>query len=400
MRLFCPPHRVERRKDERRIRHGTETDLGRNPALLCLSGLRLSLCHDIMSPMKDSVKTISIIGLGLIGASLAASLLRAYKVYGSDADQENQAFAVGQGLIVGDAWTHLAESDLVIVATPVASVPAVIEQVFQVVGDRAIITDVASVKQTMISQLPQGIRYVGGHPMAGKEKGGIRQYSPALFENAVYALTATQQTSQADLETVAEVVKHTGAMPLITTAEAHDRAVSQISHLPHMIAYTLADVALDQDLSVLLAAGSMTDMTRVAASSTAFWAEVAFANRKNLLRDMRAFERRFHTLIDALDNGNNTALKAQLEVGKNRRDEMENKRIGQTASLFVGIEDKPSALGAVTTLLGEQGVNITGIRILNSREGIGGALKLEFSSIEERNRAETVLKQKGYLTER
>lgn len=233
--------------------------------------------------------------------------------------------------------------------------------------------------------------------MAGREKGGIRQYSPFLFENALY-LVVEGSAAEADVAALEALARTLGAIPVRTTEQAHDVAVSKVSHLPHMIAYALADTAIADDFCAMIAAGSLRDMTRVAASEYAFWQEVARLNREKLLIDMDDFSARFGILRTAIADGNWESVRAMMETARDKHAKLDM-RGSHTRFLHIAIKDEPCALGRVATLLGERGVNIAGLRILNSREGVGGALVLEFLTEEDDAAARTALAEAGYDAE-
>lgn len=355
------------------------------------------------------VQRAAIVGVGLVGGSLGMALRRkglCPQVVGVDTTEEillqaRAAGAVDEGTT--DPSEGLAGAELVILAAPVQACLDLLPKIGGILAPGAVVTDVASTKAAVLERaaevLPPGVDFVGGHPMAGSEKSGIRGADPFLFQDAPYLLVPAATASPASVELVAEMVRGVGARPRILGAADHDRAVAAISHLPHLTATALVNTVASLEGDVLgLAAGGFRDTTRVAAGDPALWREILATNAP-------AVQEVLGGLVDELVN-----LRRSLAEGK--WDELENelgrarevrRRIPrgrgirpQLAELVVVLPDRPGAIGHVCTLLGGAGLNIADAELLLVEEGEGGTLRLGFVAAEEAREADRVLEDNGY----
>ena len=204
---------------------------------------------------------VAIIGLGLIGGSLQKALGPA--VTGFDADPATRKLARADGLTVADSVTAAAAgADLIVLAVPLPAMPAVLAELD---GHPALITDVGSVKQP-VRDLAAGRRFVGGHPMAGKESSGFAAAEAGLFAGCAWVLCLEPDTDLDDWLRLAALVTGLGARVVPVPAAEHDAAVAKISHVPHLFAAALTAQLLTDPLAGALAAGSFRDGTRVAAT--------------------------------------------------------------------------------------------------------------------------------------
>ncbi|MCY1142497.1 prephenate dehydrogenase/arogenate dehydrogenase family protein [Actinoplanes sp. Pm04-4] len=228
---------------------------------------------------------IAVIGLGLIGGSMLRALAaQGHRVTGYDADPATRAEATAAGFAVAaTAAAALAGTSLAVLAVPL---PALTTVASELTGYPGLITDVTSVKGPVRDlALP---RFVGGHPMAGKETSGFAATDPDLFTGCVWVLCLEPgETSLPDWLTVAAEITGLGARVVPLTAAEHDRVVAQVSHVPHLLAAALADQLHDNPAAATLAAGSFRDGTRVAATRA--------------------------ELIAAMCGGNATAVRAELD---------------------------------------------------------------------------------------
>lgn len=226
---------------------------------------------------------IAVVGLGLIGGSVLRALAaRGHHVLGYDADPATRATArtaaarapvAGRWQVPGTLTDAVAGADLVLVAVPLPAMASVLDQV-ATAGFSGLVTDVTSVKAPvyeMVARLPRRParrpRFVGGHPMAGREVAGFANSDPELFAGCAWTLCLQPGvTTLADWLEVAALVTGLGARVVPATPARHDRAVAAISHVPHLLAAALATTAAADPLAGTLAAGSFRDATRVAAS--------------------------------------------------------------------------------------------------------------------------------------
>ena len=174
-------------------------------------------------------------------------------------------------------------AELIVLAPPTESIIPLLKSLAPAISNAAVVTDVGSAKSRIVSEAEQilGARFVGGHPMAGLEESGIAAASATLFQGAAWILTPTEMTSATALQAVESLVTRMGARPRRCDPATHDRIVAFISHLPHLLAYGLADSAgkhVAEEWADLVA-GSYRDGARVALSNPAKWVEILLDNR-------------------------------------------------------------------------------------------------------------------------
>ncbi|MFM8688947.1 MAG: prephenate dehydrogenase, partial [Acidimicrobiaceae bacterium] len=202
-----------------------------------------------------ATRRANVLGLGLIGGSLALALAKhGFVVSGSDASIETEQSAVARGIISAIGIDPLAEISFI--ATPVSSIPD--QAKLALSKTKGIVTDVGGVKSSVVNSVSDA-RFIGGHPMAGSELAGLDGADDALFEGAVWVLTPSAQSSDESFESLAKIIRTLGAEIVVLDAERHDRLVAVVSHLPHLTAATLmglAHLTAEEHVAVLrLAAG-------------------------------------------------------------------------------------------------------------------------------------------------
>ncbi len=247
--------------------------------------------------------TVGIVGLGLVGGSLALDLRATERdVVGFDTNPDHARLAAEAGIEAASDLAGLVErADLVVVAVPPGAVARTVQGVAALDPD-VVLTDVASVKDPSAlgtDRVDVGPRYVGGHPMAGTERTGFAAARRGLLAGATWMLTPTDDVDVEAMLDVTELVLSVGAVPVVVDAAEHDRLVAAVSHVTHLLSFALNDVAhrLGPDVVDLVAGPSFRDATRVAASDPGFWSDVTTRNREavtEVLSDVRDW------LVDAL----------------------------------------------------------------------------------------------------
>jgi len=240
--------------------------------------------------------TVGIVGLGLVGGSLALDLVgQGRAVVGTDIDVDTRGAAGEAGIPVVDSIRAVADAaDLVVVAVPPGEVASVLSSVTTAMPD-VVVTDVTSVKDPAalgVPDPPPG--WVGGHPMAGTERAGFAAARRGMLAGATWLLTPNETTHPDALVAVAELVLSVQAVPVIIDAAEHDRLVAAVSHVTHLLSFGLHGVAsgMGRQLVDLVAGPSFRDATRVAASDPRFWADVVRRNQaavQGVLDDVRAW---------------------------------------------------------------------------------------------------------------
>jgi len=215
-------------------------------------------------------------------------------------------------------------ADLVYVATPVAAIPRVFEQIAPALRDGCVVTDAGSTKRAIMAAadaLPDGVDFVGGHPMAGSEQAGISAAKVHLFHGRTYLLTPGLGADEA-LARVCAVVEAIGARPVVVDAETHDRILARTSHLPHVVAAALCSALAECCAESDFIADGLRDTTRIAAGPTEVWREILTANADEMLAALDQFLAEAARYRDALATGDEAALTGLLEAARAWREGM------------------------------------------------------------------------------
>lgn len=284
--------------------------------------------------MPVHFKKVAIIGVGLIGGSLAMAMKQkrmADTIVGIGRGTANLELAMRLGVVDSisvDIESGVSGADLVVVAVPVLKTGETIKKAVSGLTSPCIITDVGSVKKAIIDEceaaLPKGITYVPGHPIAGTENSGVEAAMANLYNERVCILTPTSNTPQTDIAKIREMWQEAGSRVVIMDAATHDRLLSAISHLPHMIAYTLVNTVAasgEKNIDFLkYSAGGFRDFTRIASSSPEMWADVCAMNKDNIIGMIENFQRQLETLKRLMVHGDFKGVKANFESAKKIRD--------------------------------------------------------------------------------
>jgi len=319
-----------------------------------------------------------IVGTGLIGGSIGMALrARGWHVTGTDRDAARAARAVELGAL--DELGVDPDAEITFVATPVRAIPDAARAALD--AGPGIVTDVGSVKGSVVAAVDSP-RFVGGHPMAGSEQEGVDGADPDLFSGAVWVLTPTPRTDDEAFSRTASIVRDLGADLVALDPEHHDSLVAVVSHVPHLTAAALmqlADRAAAEHRALLrLAAGGFRDMTRIAAGHPGIWPDICGENREAIvevldrlvdaLREVRgivAADDRAR-LLDVLDRSRAARLNLPSRVVQPE----------QLCEMRVPVPDRAGVLAEVTTLAGRLDVNIADLEIAHSALGDEGVLIL------------------------
>ena len=316
------------------------------------------------------------LGLGLIGGSLAAALrAQGWHVSGSDEDRERETDALTRGFIAARGIDPSAEVSFV--ATPVSTVAAGARRMLE--STTGIVTDVGSVKAPIVEAI-RDARFVGGHPMAGSELQGLDGADADLFRGAVWVLCPTESTSDATFASAAALVRELGGDVLALPARRHDQLVAVTSHLPHLAAATLLSLArtrADDHAAVMrLAAGGFRDMTRVASGSPAIWLDICRENQSAIIDAIDAMIDGLTDMRKIVDETDSSALMARLSEARAVRANLPGRvrELTDVAEVRIPIPDRAGAAAEVFTLAAELGVNTANFEVSHSVEGDRGIL--------------------------
>ncbi|NLU42666.1 MAG: prephenate dehydrogenase [Firmicutes bacterium] len=370
--------------------------------------------------MSTARSTVGIVGVGLIGGSLGMCLSAKpdYQVVGWDVSSESLDTAVRIGAISGrssDLRALCAESDVVVIATPISVALELLPTVLSSVRPDCVVTDVCSTKQRIVDLAVTCAAgdaapvFIGGHPMAGSERQGISAADPYLFENALYVLTPPFHRWEENprmrraVETLSGLIKQTGARLAIIPPEEHDFMAAVVSHLPHVVAAALVETldsyTMEYPSVSSMAAGGFRDVTRVASGNPELWTDILLSNAENVSETIHRFSQILSEFGLLLQRGSPGALAGSLERAAEIRSSIPQNLKGLTAplhELVVAINDEPGKISSVTSLIAAEGINIKDIEILKIREGEGGTLRLGFSSPSDCEAAQSVLAANGY----
>ena len=259
--------------------------------------------------MDTPFKRISIVGLGLIGGSWGLALRErgvAARRVGCDRPEVLER-ALAAGVVdegTADARTAARNADLVILATPVGAILDLLSQLKGEVSPRALVTDAGSTKRLICQRAREHFGdeplFLGGHPLAGKERSGLENADAKLFENARYVLTplSPDHLTDARVKAFSSLLEAVGARPFVTEASTHDRAMAFLSHLPQLVSTGLSSMIAEQSvedfLPVELAASGFRDVTRLAESPYNLWRDICLTNIENI-------QSALESLIDKLE---------------------------------------------------------------------------------------------------
>ena len=335
--------------------------------------------------MKDFANSnrVLIVGTGLIGTSIAMGLTKIGKeVFVSDLDEASVAIACARS--GATAWRDETDIDLAIVCTPPSAVAQVVRQLLEKLPT-AIVTDVASVKQPImdaLADLPsdQAQRFVGSHPMAGREVSGAAAAQHRLFIDRPWVITSTGENSDAAVAVINDLATALGANPVNRTVADHDRAVALISHAPQAVASVLAQRLVDaQSQDVALAGQGVRDTIRLAGSDPKLWVDIFSGNAKNVSQVLNQVAADLADLAQAIAAGDKPAIAQAIEHGNEGHSKLPGKH-GQSASslvtLVVRVADKPGELARLFAAAGSADVNLEDVRIDHSLGAMTGLVEL------------------------
>lgn len=268
---------------------------------------------------------IAIVGLGLIGGSLAGALKKSGNVTdvtGIDIDKGSVDYALEKKIIdhgYASTGDGVSGAEIIVIATNVGDIVKTARGIIPLARKGAVITDVGSVKGKIVKAMdritPGHLRFVGGHPIAGTENSGVKASRPQLFKGKRFIITPTSKTDPRALKKVSDLWKSAGAEVYKMDPQTHDLIFGFVSHLPHIVAYSLVDsIASAGDSETLFdfAGGGLRDYTRVAASSPDMWTDIFTENRVNALKAIRKFRKSLDKIETAIKKKDSGSLKKLL----------------------------------------------------------------------------------------
>ena len=350
---------------------------------------------------------VAVLGVGLIGGSigLAARERLGSEVVGWGRNRGNVDRAVELGAIdraAGSVEEACAEADLVFCAAPVSALPGLVRAALEASGPDTAVTDAGSTKRELVAALGEDERFIGGHPLAGAETAGVANARADLFEGARWYLTPTECSSGILYDRLQRTVTGLGARPQAIDAEAHDRLMATVSHLPHVLANALAAQAaaeLTRDSERLPEVGpSFRDATRVAGSNPAIWADIYAANREAIAVAIDDAIARLGEARELIRAGEPSTVAAwHAAAGADRRRLLETELVGgPLRELRVVVANQPGIVAELALALGEAGVNIEDMALHPASDMRSGAISLWVAGEEQAERAATLVRKLGH----
>ena len=273
---------------------------------------------------------VTIIGVGLIGASCALALkdrglCGTVCGYGRKEANLKQAKELGiineYSLDVRKACEH---ADLVILSTPVGLFKKIVHEVQDVLKKNALITDVGSVKGPLVNELeelmPEGVGYIGSHPIAGSDKSGIGNARADLFDGARCIVTPTARSEKSTVRQITTLWESCGGKVEIMDPLLHDEIYAAVSHLPHLIAYALVNTIDDNPEYLKYAGPGFRDTTRIALSSPELWRDISLLNRNNLIELIERFGNNLNVIASLIKNEDAAGLEHEFSKARTLRE--------------------------------------------------------------------------------
>ncbi|ANZ57490.1 prephenate dehydrogenase [Fructilactobacillus lindneri] len=361
--------------------------------------------------------TVFIKGLGLIGSSIARVIKQTnpnVKIIGSDQNTASLHYALNHQVIdeTSNDLELAGQADFIFLATPVDQIIADIETLArQPLRPNVIVTDVGSTKQTVMKAAAilaeKKVTFVGGHPMAGSHKTGVRAGTPNLFENAFYFQIPTGTDGEVAARKIQKLLQVAKAKWLTVTPKQHDKIVAQISHIPHVIAAGLVNQTqaafADEPMGMRLAAGGFKSITRIASADPQMWNDILLNNADLISTQLQQYLDVLTDIKHKIDQRDSTAIKTYFEKAKTSRDKLGSNHVGKIAGfydLFLDLPDEVGVLADITQRLQQADINLVNLHILEIREDVNGVLQLTFRSEKDLQRAQELLAAKYSVTRR
>ena len=330
--------------------------------------------------------SVRIVGAGLLGTSIGLALTKlGLSVSLIDSSPANLKLAIDYG--AGISADGDESPSVVVVCVPPDITAEVVARELSSFPN-ATVTDVASVKSAILDELISSgadlTRYVGSHPMAGRERGGAISGRADLFVGRPWVISASVLTAAKSISAVEDLAIDLGASPIRVSASEHDRAVALVSHVPQLVSSLLAARLNGADSAdIALAGQGLRDTTRIAASDPKLWLQILAANATEIVPILKSFESDVHELVSALENidqtGSLATVSRALESGNRGVENIPGKHGTKAAAysqVVVMIDDKPGELGRLFNEVGEIGVNIEELKLEHSPSAPVGLVEL------------------------
>jgi prephenate dehydrogenase len=349
---------------------------------------------------------IAVIGVGLIGGSIALTARRhgLGPVAGWDLRPDALEAALDRGAIdsaADDLAGALDGADVAFVAVPVGLLTATVADVLEVAPAGCAVTDVGSTKRAIVAAHDDE-RFVGGHPLAGAETGGVARARDDLFDGATWYLTPTPRTSGVLFERLYRLLSALGADPLSIDADTHDTVMALVSHLPHVLANALVTRAADQlraaDTFLPASGPSFRDATRVAGAPSSIWTDIYLSNRDALIAQIDSLTDHLQSVRGLLAAADADGLEAWNEAAAGcRRRLTEDERTGEElVEVRAAVPNRPGVVAELALALGRAGVNITDLALHPAPDMSEGVVAIWVPGAATADQAESIIARLGH----
>jgi len=345
---------------------------------------------------------VAVLGVGLIGGSIGMAIgdhVPGSEVAGFGRSPERLARAVDRGAIhqaAGSLEEALEGAEACFCCGPVGALPQQVAAGLEAAGADCVVSDVGSVKRGLVERFADE-RFVGGHPIAGAETAGVEHARGDLFQGAVWYLTPSKTSSGILYERLHRLVVALGAHPVAIDAEAHDRLLATVSHLPHVVANALVSQAAGHG-ELPRVGPSFRDATRVAGANSAIWTDIYIANRAAIADEVEVTAERLRRAAEILRTGDAQAVtdwNEQAAADRRRLLEADSTE-GAVHELRLTVPNRPGIVARVALALGKAGVNIVDLALAPASDMRTGAMTLWIAGDEQAERARELIADLGF----
>ena len=278
------------------------------------------------------INKITIIGVGLIGGSLALALKErnlAKVVFGYGRDQSRLEEAQKSNII--DAFSTnikeaIDEANIVVIATPVGTFKDILDQIEPLISSNVIITDVGSTKSDIVNIVNDVLRdkssyFIPAHPIAGKERSGFEVSDSKLYDGKKVIITPQEANSPESIDMINQLWTNVGADVDFMSAESHDNLLGMTSHLPHMLAFSLVNYLVDQNPNAsIYAGGGFKDFSRIASGDAVMWRDICLQNKNQIMNHLKGYQSTLDDLLEAINDEDSEKLGQLFTTAKKTRD--------------------------------------------------------------------------------
>lgn len=350
---------------------------------------------------------IAVLGVGLIGGSIALAArecLDGAEVAGFDVSAEALEAARERGAVeraAGSLAEALDGAEACFACAPVGALPELVAAALAAAPPGCVVTDVGSTKR-LIARATTDERFVGGHPIAGAESSGVENARGDLFQGATWYLTPGERSSGVLYERLHRLLAGLGALPVAIDADAHDRLLATVSHLPHVLANVLVSQAartLSEEGEALPRVGpSFRDATRVAGASSEVWTDIYLTNREAIAAEIDETVRRLEQVAAALRGSDGAAVESWNRGAREDRRRLLEIELagGPVHELRLSVPNRPGIVAEVALALGKGGVNIVDMALAPAPDMRSGAITLWIAGDEAADRAQGLIEELGF----